>query len=129
MKFIKWLLLAVAVAVAGQYFVFKNYVAEHGKIAVEDVMAAIAGSNPGVTCLDVEVYGSSLPLQHLYATEYEATAYLSTSSSAGGMFKSISIPVRLTTTNVPIFRVLTGSLLSVNRNEVAQRLIDKGFCK
>ena len=129
MKSIKWLLLAVAVAVVGDYFVMKSYIADYGKSVAEDVMAAIADSNPGVTCLDVESYGSSLPLQYLYATEYEATAYLSTPPNVAGQVKSLSIPVRLTTTNAPVLRVFTNSLVSVNRNEVVQRLIDKGFCK
>lgn len=129
MKYFKWLLLALLVLLGGDYYYFKSTVASKGEDAIQQVMSGIMESNPGVTCADVELFGSSLPIQHFYATEYEFVIYLKTAPNADVTFQTFAVPMQITTPQIPILRIFTNSAWAVNRNAVVGLLLDGGICK
>ena len=129
MKYIKWLLLTLLVLLGGDYFYFKRIMASKGEDAIQQIMSGIMESNPGVTCADVELFGSSLPIQHFYATEYEFVIYMKTAPNADISFKTFTVPMKITRPQIPILRIFTNSAWSVNRNTVVGLLLDGGICK
>ena len=129
MKYFKWLLLTLLVLLGGEYFLFKITFASTGEDAIQQVMSDIMESNPGVTCADVELFGSSLPIQHFYATEFEFVIFMKTAPNADVSLKTFTVPMKIIMPQIPILRIFSDYVWSINRNTVAGLLVDGGICK